>query len=408
MSPRREQQPGPGRRPVPFREFIVKLHSRCNLACDYCYVYRSVDQGWRAQPAVMTRETARLTARRIAEHAHTHGLPDVHVVFHGGEPLLAGPALITDVVTMIRREAGPGTDVLISVQTNGVLLDEAFLDVLAALDVGVSVSLDGARAGHDRHRRFRDGRGSFQAVADALGLLGASRHRRLFRGLLCTVDLDQDPVEVHRALCAFRPPVIDFLLPHGNWSHRPPGRPADSTSTPYADWLIAAFDEWYDSPAPETTVRIFQEIMFLLLGWPSDTETVGLSPAALVVVETDGTLEQSDVLKSAFPGAAATGRNVRDHSFDDVLRHPGVVERQLGLAALAGTCLRCEVVRVCGGGFYPHRYRAGTGFRNPSVYCPDLLRLIGHIRRRLVDDVAGIRRMGPAGPGAGGAERAVR
>jgi len=35
---------------------------------------------------------------------------------------------------------------------------------------------------------------------------------------------------------------------------------------------------------------------------------------------------------------------------------------------------------VCGGGYYPHRYRAGEGFLNPSVYCPDLLRLITSIR----------------------------
>jgi uncharacterized protein len=28
---------------------------------------------------------------------------------------------------------------------------------------------------------------------------------------------------------------------------------------------------------------------------------------------------------------------------------------------------------------YAHRYRSGTGFANPSVYCPDLIRLIGHI-----------------------------
>jgi uncharacterized protein len=29
----------------------------------------------------------------------------------------------------------------------------------------------------------------------------------------------------------------------------------------------------------------------------------------------------------------------------------------------------------------------GSGFRNPSVYCPDLTRLIGHIRARLQADL---------------------
>src|SRR5262245_18306714 len=39
-----------------------------------------------------------------------------------------------------------------------------------------------------------------------------------------------------------------------------------------------------------------------------------------------------------------------------------------------------RVHRICGNGLYAHRYRAGIGFANPSVYSPDLQRLIGHIR----------------------------
>jgi hypothetical protein len=31
----------------PFDQIVVKIHSRCNLACDHCYVYEHADQGWR-------------------------------------------------------------------------------------------------------------------------------------------------------------------------------------------------------------------------------------------------------------------------------------------------------------------------------------------------------------------------
>src|SRR5262249_15228527 len=77
-------------RPPPIRQFVLKVHSRCNLACDYCYVYRMADQTWRDQPLAMSRETLRLAADRIAEHAARHRLSRVGVVLHGGEPLLAG------------------------------------------------------------------------------------------------------------------------------------------------------------------------------------------------------------------------------------------------------------------------------------------------------------------------------
>jgi uncharacterized protein len=72
---------------------------------------------------------------------------------------------------------------------------------------------------------------------------------------------------------------------------------------------------------------------------------------------------------------------------DDLLGHPSVVARQSGIASLADVCLGCSVREVCGGGFYPHRYRSGTGFRNPSVYCPDLYALIRRIRRRVFRDI---------------------
>ena len=63
-----------------------------------------------------------------------------------------------------------------------------------------------------------------------------------------------------------------------------------------------------------------------------------------------------------------------------MLRTPGFAARQLGAAGLCEECQDCPVVRVCGGGNYAHRYRAGRGMLNPSVYCLDLFKLIRHIR----------------------------
>ena len=38
------------------------------------------------------------------------------------------------------------------------------------------------------------------------------------------------------------------------------------------------------------------------------------------------------------------------------------------------------MVDSCGGGLYAHRYRTGSGFMNPSVYCADLEKIITHVR----------------------------
>ncbi|MGI8329935.1 FxsB family cyclophane-forming radical SAM/SPASM peptide maturase [Actinomadura scrupuli] len=376
-----------GWQPVPFREFVLKIHSRCNLACDYCYVYEAADQSWRSRPRRMSPDTLRQAAGRMARHAETHGLADIEVVLHGGEPLMAGDAFI-DFAARELRAAMPSTcRPGISTQTNGVLLTEPTLAVLDSHDIGVCVSLDGDRAAHDRHRRGANGRGSHAAVMRGLGLL-TERHRRLYRGLLCTIDLTNDPVATYEALLESGPPRVDFLLPHGTWSAPPPGRdPGEPARTPYADWLISVFDRWYDTTTRETGIRFFEEIMNLVLGGQSRSESIGLSPVALVVVDTDGTLQQVDTLKTSFPGAPETGLTVAEHDFDEALRHPGVVARQIGLSALCAECLDCSLRRVCGGGTYTHRYRQGRGFRNPSVYCPDLKKIIGHISGRLRRDL---------------------
>jgi uncharacterized protein len=382
---------GTGRRPTPFRQFILKIHSRCDLACTYCYMYEMADQSWRSRPKRMAPDVVEAVAARIAEHVQAHDLPSVEVILHGGEPLLMRPEEIDKLVGTVRGTVDVPVD--LRLVTNGTRLDRAYLDLFDRHEIGVAVSLDGGEQAHDRNRRTADGRGSYHKVAAGLRMLTEPPFQRLFRGLLCTVDLRNDPLETYQALLAFDPPTIDLLLPHGTWSEPPPGLGSGDPATPYADWLIAIFDQWYSTPAQPVGVRLFDDIIHLLLGGRSTKgEQVGLAAAAMVVIETDGEIEQSDILKSAYPGAPSTGFHVFRDSFDDVLRLPSIAARQIGWSALSDTCKACPVGRVCGGGHYAHRYRPGSGFLNPSVYCADLLRLITHIRNTIQRDITALQK----------------
>lgn len=378
--------PTAGVRTPPISQFVLKVHSRCDLACDHCYVYEHRDQSWRTRPLGIAPEVARQAAVRIAEHAAEHELPAVRIVLHGGEPLLLGPRRMGEVIGVLHEHIGGITELDIRVHTNGVLLSPEFCDVFARDGVRVGVSLDGDRAANDRHRNYADGRSSHGAVLRALQLLRRPEYRRLYAGILCTIDLANDPIEVYEALLAEDPPRIDFLLPHATWDHPPPRQPGRPTE--YADWLSAIFDRWSADGRP-VPVRFFESIEAVADGAPSGTEAIGLDPVDLLVVETGGEWEQVDSLKTAYDGAPmligptpANGTvvlNVFEHSADDAAAHPAVAARQLGAAELSETCLACPLVKRCGGGLYSHRYRSGSGFRNPSVYCEDLKSLIMHI-----------------------------
>lgn len=343
----------------------------------------------------MSRATIDSAAFRIAEHAAAHGLRDVGIVLHGGEPLLAGVETIAYAINAIRASLGDGKRANISIQTNGLLLDQRFLELFAGLKVKVGLSMDGDQGTHDRHRRHRDGGASYEQVAAAAIRLAG--YPGLFTGFLSVIDLRSDPVGAYESLLEFSPQIIDFLLPHANWSSPPPGACALGAAAgppPYGSWLVQVFDRWYRAPRKETSVRLFEEILNLLLGGSSVTEHIGTSPVSVIVIETDGDIEGSDMLKAAYPAAGKTGRNVATDSFDSVSPTPGVAARQTGLRGLAQQCQACSVGRICGGGLYAHRYRAGNGFDNPSVYCGDLYHLIAHIRALVSADLA---RLSPRG-----------
>jgi len=371
--------------PLPFRQFVLKVHSRCDLACDHCYVYEHADQSWRGRPKELSSEAAAQISQRVAEHAAAHRLPEVRLVLHGGEPLLLGPRRMRETLSTLHTAISPVTRLDLRIHTNGVLLTESYLDLFAEYDVKIGVSLDGDRAANDRHRLYRDGRSSYDQVLAALARLRRPEYRHLYAGLLCTIDIANDPVAVYRGLIEQAPPRVDLLLPHATWEHQPFGltSPRDPEKPTvgggeYARWLGAVFDAW-DADGRPMPIRTFESVLGALYGRPVTTEALGLDPVDLLVIETDGTLEQVDSLKTAYEGAAATGLDVFRHSLDEAAAVPGIAVRQQGIDGVSAVCRDCELVRVCGGGLYPHRYRPGHGFDNPSVYCSDLKEMITHV-----------------------------
>lgn len=370
---------------APMRLFICKIASRCNLDCDYCYVYRHADQSWRRQPAFMALDTVAQLGRRINEHAVAHGLMAVDLVLHGGEPFLADLAYLEQLCQTVIRYT-PDVEVRFRTQTNGALFDERALAFCQKWQMTVGLSLDGSQVANDRHRLDHKGNSSFAAVKRALTLLASPEGRSLWSGFLTVIDLQNDPLDVYSFLKSYAPRSIEFLLPLAHHEMRPSGK-ADLTATPYANWLLAIFYAWYHERPQTIMIRRFRDVIALMAGAERSSEEWGLQPVDFAVVETNGEIQAVDTLKVTYPGANHLGLNIFDNSFDDMYTSALVLERQQGWAALCATCQACSLVRICGGGYFPHRYSRRGGFQNPSVYCADLMKLIREIHRTVTDDL---------------------
>jgi uncharacterized protein len=130
---------------VPFRQFLLKVHSRCNLACTYCYMYEAADQSWHRRPSTMAPEIVNRTAGLIASHAREYGLGRVDVVIHGGEPLLVGGERLAALLQTLTDAFAGVAELRLTMQTNGIPLveDPHLLPVLDRYGVRVGVSQRG-------------------------------------------------------------------------------------------------------------------------------------------------------------------------------------------------------------------------------------------------------------------------
>ena len=374
--------------PPPLYTFLVKIASRCNLNCSYCYVYQTPDDSWRSKPSLISDVVVARTAQRIAEHVRQHDLSDISIVFHGGEPLLAGPKRIARFAKLF-RDTIP-CRITFGMQSNGLLLRAETLDVLASFGFQLGISIDGDRRANDLNRIDHQGRSSFEAVMRAIELARSRPEwHSVLGGFLAVVDLRLEPDDVYEFMLRISARSIDLLLPDAHHDSPPPRDISPDAGVAYGRWLARFFDRWYREQ-PELDIRYFDEILVLLLGGNSSLEAIGAKSVDLVVIETNGDIEAVDTLKIVGRNATYLGMNVFDHTFDQVLRHPAIWSRMVGYAALSTECRNCSDLQVCGGGYLPHRFGHGRGFINPSVYCSDLRYLFAHIRSRVSADLSAI------------------
>ncbi|WP_019991133.1 radical SAM protein [Rudanella lutea] len=365
---------------------ILKVASLCNLNCSYCYMYNLGDTTYRRQPKFMADETVDWLLQRVQSHCRQHGLRQFRFIFHGGEPLLAPPRFYERFVTQARLQLAD-VRLYFSLQSNGTLLTDAWCELLGRLRIDLSISIDGAPDAHDQFRRDHQGRGSYEAVRRGIELARRSAYLTAPPALMSVINVQADPVAVYEHLADLGMPHLDFALPDAHHGLLPTGLHhwREMDRAPFADWLIRLFDRWLADRPARVSIRLFDQIMGLVLGIDNGFEYFGGRHNEFLIIETDGSIEPVGTLKACGDGFTKVGANVRTHDLDEALAVPLIQLYHLSHHQLAAECRACRLVEVCGGGFLPHRYSPERGFDNPSVYCHDLQRLIVHIQNRLLD-----------------------
>lgn len=223
----------------------------CNLDCSYCF-FLSKEELYPGSKFRMPDEVMESYIRQTIE-AHT--TPEVTIAWQGGEPTLMGLDFFRRTVAVAEKYRKPGTTIQHTMQTNGVMLNDAWCEFLHEHNFLVGISIDGPREMHDAYRRDKGGGPTFDKVMRGLQLL--QKHHVEFN-ILCTVHAanSRHPLEVYRffrdELDARFLQFIPIVVREGESVSAQSVQPEQ-----YGQFLIAIFDEWVHRDVGQVFVQVF-------------------------------------------------------------------------------------------------------------------------------------------------------
>ncbi|VBB47598.1 hypothetical protein TRIP_B50393 [uncultured Desulfatiglans sp.] len=375
---------------VPVSSFLLKLTNQCNFNCDYCYFRHKADQSYTLRPSKMSKDTISHFASSLGDYINEYGLKCTEIIFHGGEPLILGKTYLKDAVHTIRSFIPENCTATFSIQTNASLLNDEIVKTLHEQNVMISASLDGPEKAQNRHRRFSDGKNSFDVVTTNIKkYLLDGKGRDIYSGLLAVIDIQNKPLDVFKFLQQYTINKLDFLLPDGTYDCLPPGITQTNFKfhREYADWLIEIFDYWFEMGVHQPQIRFFENIISLILGGQSEADNIGKQRLFVWTIQTDGEIQDNDVLGIAYENAArfGAGHFIGNRCFQTLLRSTDFKkQRQIySSTSLNSECAACYWREICGGGVISHRFSSKNGYNNPSIYCGNIRALLEHIRNRV-------------------------
>lgn len=359
---------------------IAKVTNGCNLQCRYCYISEKSEKGQ------MNEDTLYNMLTKIAKANAKEGRTDV--IWHGGEPLLMGVDFYKKSVEI--QKAVPHHQFTNSVQSNGTLLNEAYLDFFEQNNFKVGLSIDGIQTTHDKNRPYKNGVSSFE---DTVIWLEELKKRKINEGnVICVLNkvTASHIAEIYKYAkekqvnFKFNPqlPAGQALINH------------DLGLTPQelAKTYIDLFDMWFFDDADYLPkIEPFEEII----------QNIGqLKNKAHRKIIPYGCSWQNNCVNN-FIAVAPNGNiypcgrfigereylygNINDGDWADTLKSVArekFIHRNKGLS----DCACCEYNKICNAGCPYHSYLLHKDIMNQDPYCYTYKKLFKHIENILINE----------------------
>jgi uncharacterized protein len=355
--------------------FMIKpVSNACDMRCGYCFYDDVAKHRSEASHGFMTRETAENLVRKALGYARTA----CTFAFQGGEPTLAGLDFYEQFIGFQKKYNGKKVSITNTVQTNGYGINARWADFFAKNGFLVGLSIDGTKAIHDRHRKARDGSGTYERTVKAAKMLSG---HKVGYNVLCVIgdEAAAAPEAVYNELkrhkyLQFIPRIAGF---------------GEGAATPnpvlYADFLIKTFDMYYKDfmRGRYVSIRNFDNYIGILAGRPAEQCGMAGFCTAYFLVEADGGVYPCDfyVLDERKMG------NVNDDSFRAMAN--GVAAKRFVEESKQAdeNCVRCRWFGLCRGGCRRYREPMIDGKLRLNTNCEAFKAFFEHSYEKMMEIV---------------------
>jgi uncharacterized protein len=349
----------------------------CNLNCTYCYL-----PGRRSPERMADAVLESILSKSLAASPRVMS-GFTTLVWHGGEPLLAGLDFYRVATALIHKYKPVNLDVRQAIQTNGTLITDEWAAWISENKVSISVSIDGPKKIHDRLRVNWQGKGSFDQVMSGVDCL---RRNRIPLRVICvlsnySLDYADEIFEFFRdrgfESLSFNIDEIEGANAGSSFGRLSGAGMADLAGR-FTAFLSRVYDLWEQNGRP-MWIREFNGTIDKLRfrtkhpgDLPQNGETLGL---AIITISKSGDISTFSPELSGgtrHDPRAFTIANIRDiNSLDDLIDHPRL--RSLAGQIHEGTSLcasTCRYFGLCVGGSPSNKFfEHGTFRAAETAFC---------------------------------------
>ncbi len=352
---------------------VLKVASRCNLNCSYCYVYNKGDETYKNKPKIFSRELIHILLKRVLDYMNKYKINLYTIVFHGGEPLLAGLEYYKDFIK-IYEEVFSTTDKTVNfvMQTNGTLLNEEFTRGLFEMDIHLGISMDTTEATNSKYRVYHNNKSSYNEIKNGIDLCNEIVGNA---GILSVINVEDSPFDTYSHIKSLEVSYANLLFPDENHDTIL----LNDTRGKIGQWLVDMFDLWFfDKDKNKPEIPLFSTLVKLILAFPDGNDIMGKGFGGTMIIETNGDIETNDTLRVCKSGITKSNYNIKSDALESIKDIPLAELYYYAHHRLPQTCQDCILEDICAGGYLINRYSNEKGFNNESVYCEDIAKLICH------------------------------